>query len=178
MIRNVILKKMIKNVVFPIITLLNKIVKKDDSIVLLYISNMGIRHSLLPLRQYLLDNHFNERYKIYCGIEHLKYAEDEPRVTFISGGKTLLVFLRAKHVFYTAGQLPVKPASSQIVIHMDHGNANFKTMYNPQIQISAESETKRSIFREKDKTKRSKKESAQHSKSRNKSFVMTSVSAL
>ena len=49
MIRNVILKKMIKNVVFPIITLLNKIVKKDDSIVLLYISNMGIRHSLLPL---------------------------------------------------------------------------------------------------------------------------------
>ena len=54
----------------------------------------------------------------------------------------------------------------------------FEAMYNPQIQISAESETKRSIFREKDKTKRSKKESAQHSKSRNKSFVMTSVSAL
>lgn len=52
------------------------------------------------------------------------------------------------------------------------------SIYNPQIQISAESETKRSIFREKDKTKRSKKESAQHSKSRNKSFVMTSVSAL
>ena len=52
------------------------------------------------------------------------------------------------------------------------------SVYNPQLQISAESETKRSIFREKDKTKRSKKESAQHSKSRNKSFVMTSVSAL
>ena len=50
--------------------------------------------------------------------------------------------------------------------------------YNPQIQISAESETKRSIFRKRDKTKRSKKESAQHSKGRNKSFVMTSVSAL
>lgn len=59
----------------------------------------------------------------------------------------------------------------------DHINY-FWHMYNPQIQISAESETKRSIFREKDKTKRSKKESAQHSKSRNKSFVMTSVSAL
>ena len=57
-------------------------------------------------------------------------------------------------------------------------NEQMVTMYNPQIQISAESETKRSIFREKDKTKRSKKESAQHSKSRNKSFVMTSVSAL
>lgn len=57
-------------------------------------------------------------------------------------------------------------------------NDNEMSIYNPQIQISAESETKRSIFREKDKTKRSKKESAQHSKSRNKSFVMTSVSAL
>lgn len=56
--------------------------------------------------------------------------------------------------------------------------ALLSVIYNPQIQISAESETKRSIFREKDKTKRSKKESAQHSKSRNKSFVMTSVSAL
>lgn len=55
---------------------------------------------------------------------------------------------------------------------------SYGIIYNPQIQISAESETKRSIFREKDKTKRSKKESAQHSKSRNKSFVMTSVSAL
>ena len=58
-------------------------------------------------------------------------------------------------------------------------NGNTSTdWYNPQIQISAESETKRSIFRKRDKTKRSKKESAQHSKSRNKSFVMTSVSAL
>lgn len=57
-------------------------------------------------------------------------------------------------------------------------NVEQEGIYNPQIQISAESETKRSIFREKDKTKRSKKESAQHSKSRNKSFVMTSVSAL
>ena len=66
------------------------------------------------------------------------------------------------------------------VIAVIAGAVSFKhtPIYNPQIQISAESETKRSIFREKDKTKRSKKESAQHSKSRNKSFVMTSVSAL
>lgn len=62
-------------------------------------------------------------------------------------------------------------------VHLD-GIGYFVPTYNPQIQISAESETKRSIFRKRDKTKRSKKESAQHSKSRNKSFVMTSVSAL
>lgn len=75
--------------------------------------------------------------------------------------------------------------SAQIVIQQihdfierQHSSSQMADLYNPQIQISAESETKRSIFREKDKTKRSKKESAQHSKSRNKSFVMTSVSAL
>lgn len=68
------------------------------------------------------------------------------------------------------------PDNSQVVVAGQSRLVN--GMYNPQIQISAESETKRSIFREKDKTKRSKKESAQHSKSRNKSFVMTSVSAL
>lgn len=62
--------------------------------------------------------------------------------------------------------------------HLLHFLKEFGLIYNPQIQISAESETKRSIFRKRDKTKRSKKESAQHSKSRNKSFVMTSVSAL
>lgn len=63
-------------------------------------------------------------------------------------------------------------------LQLGGGDWSIYGLYNPQIQISAESETKRSIFREKDKTKRSKKESAQHSKSRNKSFVMTSVSAL
>lgn len=67
---------------------------------------------------------------------------------------------------------------SRLIEKQIHGSSRNFTIYNPQIQISAESETKRSIFREKDKTKRSKKESAQHSKSRNKSFVMTSVSAL
>lgn len=66
----------------------------------------------------------------------------------------------------------------EIISNSIHAVLIRQNKYNPQIQISAESETKRSIFREKDKTKRSKKESAQHSKSRNKSFVMTSVSAL
>lgn len=36
------------------------------------------------------------------------------------------------------------------------------SIYNPQIQISAESGTKRSNFRQKDKTKRSKKGCTQH----------------
>lgn len=37
-------------------------------------------------------------------------------------------FLQAGHVFYTAGQLPIKPAKTQCVIHMRHGNEDFKSM--------------------------------------------------
>lgn len=75
--------------------------------------------------------------------------------------------------------LCLSPIDPSLIETKQHPFINIlAAIYNPQIQISAESETKRSIFREKDKTKRSKKESAQHSKSRNKSFVMTSVSAL
>lgn len=73
--------------------------------------------------------------------------------------------------------IPVRKPSPD-KLYWQQNLAMCRDTYNPQIQISAESETKRSIFRKRDKTKRSKKESAQHSKSRNKSFVMTSVSAL
>lgn len=85
----------------------------------------------------------------------------------VDGKRTVLVYMAADN--------SINPLASFTDGDLEELKAG---MYNPQIQISAESETKRSIFREKDKTKRSKKESAQHSKSRNKSFVMTSVSAL
>ena len=87
-------------------------------------------------------------------------------------GAECVVLLAAQH------RDDVVPVSLYYDTNVGGIEKTLKAMYNPQIQISAESETKRSIFREKDKTKRSKKESAQHSKSRNKSFVMTSVSAL
>lgn len=86
-----------------------------------------------------------------------------------------LDFLLRAGVVYNNGKYFV--GTSFVGKNYNYHRNNF-SLYNPQIKISAESETKRSIFREKDKTKRSKKESAQHSKSRNKSFVMTSVSAL
>ena len=91
--------------------------------------------------------------------------EENTTVTYTSAGKY-------------AVKLTVTDENGLYSTFCDTIVVNPTNMYNPQIQISAESETKRSIFRKRDKTKRSKKESAQHSKSRNKSFVMTSVSAL
>lgn len=87
----------------------------------------------------------------------------------------LAVWLIPAVMFYLGGLLLSRSRIRMVDVL---GTVVFAQLYNPQIQISAESETKRSIFRKRDKTKRSKKESAQHSKSRDKSFVMTSVSAL
>ena len=109
--------------------------------------------------------------------EHMKHA-----VKLLSN-RQREVFELSRHHMLTNKEI-AEQLNISISTVQDHLSASLKIIrtyfkkYNPQIKISAESETKRSIFREKDKTKRSKKESAQHSKSRNKSFVMTSVSAL
>lgn len=78
-----------------------------------------------PIYDYLLEDGYDSKYKIICGIESLKYREQE------KGGicrqiPINLLFLRAIHVYYTTGQLPVKPGKRQIVIHLDHGATNFK----------------------------------------------------
>ena len=128
MMANVKLKKALKNSIFPIFTIINRIVPKRDNLILLYSGNKGINNCLLPLRKYLLDNGYDKKYKIYCGIESMEYADDESRVTFITQIQSILLFLRTIHVFYTTGQIPIKPSKKQCVIQLWHGNSNFKTI--------------------------------------------------
>lgn len=128
MLNNVKLKKLLKTLVFRPLTLVNKIIPKNDKIILLHISNLGIRHNLKPIKDYLIKYKLYENYKIVCGIEDLKYADnDKEYITYVTFIKSILIFFRAKHVFYTAGQIPIKPSKNQIVIQMDHGTAAFKT---------------------------------------------------
>ena len=127
MFRNVFLKKILKTNFFPIFSLLNKFVPKSDKKILIYSANKGIGHSLIPLRQYLQNQGFGQKYRIICGIESLKYKDEGPW-EFVSKTKVIWTFLRSKHVFYSAGQIPIKPSNPQIVIHLQHGNSNFKTM--------------------------------------------------
>lgn len=128
MMANVKLKKTLKNSIFPILTLINKIVPKKDNLILLYSGNKGINNCLVPLRKFLLDNGYDKKYKIYCGIEDMKYADTEDRVTFITQFQAIWLFLRTAHVFYTTGQIPIKPSRKQCVIQLWHGNSNFKTI--------------------------------------------------
>lgn len=126
MIKNVFVKKILKSTIFKGFSLVNMVISKDDNIILLYSANKGIQHSLIPLREYFLENGFEKKYRIVCGIEDMKY-KDNDGLEYMSRISAYKLFLRARHVFYTTGQIPIKPAKNQCVIHLRHGNTNFKS---------------------------------------------------
>lgn len=140
MIKNLFLKRFLKQGVFPLISLVNRCIPKDKKMIFLYTANKGVQYCNLALRNYFLEHNFDQEYKIYCGIERMKYAENLPRVRFVSGVRSVLIFLRSAHVFYTVGQLPIKPSKQQTVIFMQHGNADFKKMgKNMRVKNGSES---------------------------------------
>lgn len=124
--KNLVIKNMLKGKIFPLLSFLNKIIPKSDKKVLLHIPSKRMVYSLGPLKQYLVENGYNKKYDISYGYQDLEKFGDGKWVDMLVILKSILFFFRAKHVFYTAGQIPIKPSRSQIVIHVDHGNANFK----------------------------------------------------
>ena len=126
MFKIVALKRALKNTIFPVLTVINKFIPKNDNNILLYSANFGISHNLKPLKDYLLENEYHQKYRIFCGIENMKYADDDSRVIYLNPLKSMFRFFTTKHVFYTTGQIPIKPSSKQIVIHLDHGTAAIK----------------------------------------------------
>ena len=127
MIKSTKVKIILKNTIFPFFTIINKLIPKRDDYILLHSPNLGIQFNLIPLRLYLQEHEYYKNNKIICGIENKKYAEDGFDVTYVTYIKSILYFLRSRHVFYTTGVIPIKPSKKQIVIHLDHGTATFKT---------------------------------------------------
>ena len=85
-----------------------------------------------------------------------KFLLPQPKIRFLladdtGAGKTIMAGLLLK-------ELLMRKIIERILIITPGG----LTKYNPQIQISVVSGTKRSIFRQKNKTKRSKKDCTQH----------------
>lgn len=126
MLKNEKLKRVLKLSIFPVLTGINKLITKDDKLVLLYSPNRGIEHNLKPVRDYMLQNGFNERYHIFCCVSSSEYFEYDG-LEYVTQAKGIKIFLKARHVFYTTGQIPIKPSKDQIVIHMDHGTTAIKT---------------------------------------------------
>lgn len=74
----------------------------------------------------LINEGYYKKYKIVCAVEDKRYFENEENVIYVSKFKAITTFLKARHVFYTAGQIPIKPSKNQIVIHMKHGTSDLK----------------------------------------------------
>lgn len=77
-----------------------------------------------------------------CGSSSIKYK---------------LFEMTTKEVLAQGGIEKIGLPGSFLKLTLPNGEKKILEKYNPQIQISAESGTKRSIFRQKNKTKRSKK---------------------
>lgn len=128
--KNLKLKKCLKQTIFPVISYINKLLPKNDKKVLLYIPSKRLTYSLGPLRQYLLENGYDKKYDISLGNLDIDKFGDNKIIHALAIIRSMMVFLRARYVFYTSGQLPIKPSTNQMVIHLQHGNAAFKTIGN------------------------------------------------
>lgn len=127
MLKNVKLKKIMKKTIFPVLSIINKIVPKRDDFILLYSPNWGIDFNLKPIKEYLFLNGYNKRYKIICGIENMRYASNDS-AKYVTQIWAVFYFMMSRHIFYTTGQIPIKPSKQQKVIQMWHGAALFKTI--------------------------------------------------
>ena len=126
--KNLFVKRILKGTIFPLISGINKIIPKFDKSVLLYIPSKRFIYSLGPLKQYLLENGYDKKYKISYGALDLEKFGKGKWVKKLAMVKSVFTLLVSRHVFYTAGQLPIKPSKSQIIIHLQHGNATFKPL--------------------------------------------------
>lgn len=114
-------KFILTKTVFKIITILNKLIKKDNIVLIYSNSTGGFRDNLKAVYDYMIENRLNNKYKIYCSLIEHKNFETPVNVKAISNIKAIYYFLFCKYVFYGYGKLPIKPSKNQKVISMFHG---------------------------------------------------------
>ena len=123
MIRNVKLKKILVDGVFPVFSAINKLIKKDEKTIFIYCANDKLIDNSEALFHHLIDNKYNKKYRIICGVgnpaEYAALVTDN--VLFITKSKCVFQYMRSGHVFYSQGKIPIKPTTNQCVINMWHG---------------------------------------------------------
>ena len=124
MIKNVALKKFLSGTVFRGITALNRAVPVRDDVILLY-CNMEFRDNIRYLYDYLIEQGYNRKYTIIRSQNEPFTGPVPDNVKIVSNAAAIGWFLRAGHVFYTFGKLPIEPAAGQKVVQTWHG-APFK----------------------------------------------------
>lgn len=112
------------NTVFQAVSALNRLTKKKQNQILLY-SNEGFRDNIKYLYDYLIEQQYNEKYRIICSTnDYKKFEEQAPKnVSFISNVNGVWKYLTSAHIYYCFGRLPIIPASDQVAIQMWHGTS-------------------------------------------------------
>lgn len=123
MIRNIMLKRFLVNTVFPFFSLINQIIPKDENTIFFYCANDELNDNSEAVFNYLLENGYNDRYHIICGVGDPEKYRDRitDNVLFIKKSKSIIQYMKSGHVLYCMGKMPIKPTKKQTVIHMWHG---------------------------------------------------------
>lgn len=123
MIRNTKLKKILIKDIFPVFSFVNKCLHKKENYILIYCSNDILKDNAGAIYDYLIKNNYYSKYKIICAVQNPKSYKKpiSKNVKFIPKQLGILAYIRAGHVFYSSGKIPIKPTKKQTVIYLTHG---------------------------------------------------------
>lgn len=116
------MNKEVLKIAFKPLTFLNKVMNKDEKLIFFY-SNLGFRDNVKAFYDYLIEQKYNEKYKIVVSINDVEHYADTvpPNVTFVGNKQGIKYFMKAKYAFYCFGKYPIKPARNQTVVNLWHG---------------------------------------------------------
>ena len=124
MIKNMVVEDLLINTVFRVISLINRMIPKDENRILLY-SDMGFRDNIKSIYDYMIDKGYNQKYTIIRSQKEHEKGKLPVNVKVAGNISGILCYLRCGHVFYAFGKLPIYPRKGQRVVQMWHG-APFK----------------------------------------------------
>lgn len=138
MIKSIFLKNLLINTVFKGLSLLNGVIKKDPNTILLY-SDTDFRDNTRYLYQHLIENHYNDQYKIICAVKNDQdfAGESVKNVSFVKPMQGVKAYLTSGHVFYSFGKIPIVPGKNQYVMQMWHGTS-FKGFAENQTKTNSQ----------------------------------------
>ncbi|MEY8586572.1 CDP-glycerol glycerophosphotransferase family protein [Phocaeicola sartorii] len=120
LLQNVRVKLFLQNTIFIVLTWINRFLPHSKKVILLYI-NTDLRESNKALLDYMLENNYNESYRIICSCNNPKDYINGRNVYYVNRLGGVKAFFRAGSVFYSIGKIPIIPGRGQTVIQMWHG---------------------------------------------------------
>lgn len=100
--------------------IINSIVPKNEKKIFIY-SNLGFRDNVKAIYDHLVENGYNEEYKIICSLNDHKSQRPLKNVKFMGNFRGLFSFFVCRYAFYCFGKYPVKPKRDQKVFNLWHG---------------------------------------------------------